>query len=633
MPKTISEMPKKSNVKEGKKPLGVQQEATPATAGMTGADAVADNKPKVPPKQSKPIVVKERPVVYPNLMLFCGSDMELIELPPLGKITVQQAKDWLGWENEQQYRERMVNADPNKEDTRKKAVKRIQSANSGMSEEGAVKKWEEELEQKYRFADCVGMPPWLLREDGGKGEKVICWNNDLNRPFYEETARQYAQDILNRCWAGPLSMPGETVNGETIIIGRTGQVESGQHRLIGLILAYEEWLAHPNRWKSKWEEEPFLESVVLLGVSEAQQVIQTLDNNRPRSQADAFYTSGIFRKMIPSERQECSKMLASAVTFLWNRTEASKINGGDLFKTHSAVNTFLERHKRMLKCIQHIHGINKANAVNPRALSMLKLSPGECAAMLYLMGSAASDIDDYRLCDPLPHEKKLKWEDMEVAEKFWTDLAESKPISKIVDDGGDISKAHPIRVALHKIVTADDDEVGSDNTKRLAILTRAWACVRANEPVTEEALDLTACYVEGKGESLLFVDKVTFGGIDCGPKVPKVGESGNTKESKESIEKAKKEEAERKRKEEDERQKLKIEMLKEQHRKRQEAAKGPLDKLAEKAAAGKALTRKEAQEQQTAKAKANDEEDAFVKEQLQKEIEVEIEEVDASEET
>jgi len=67
---------------------------------------------------------------------------------------------------------------------------------------------------------------YLLKD--GKGRKVRCHRNSKNRPFDELHCRKLAQDILQGKWE---------FNCETIIISRVGEVHSGQHRLIALVLA------------------------------------------------------------------------------------------------------------------------------------------------------------------------------------------------------------------------------------------------------------------------------------------------------------------------------------------------------------------------------------------------------------
>src|SRR5574337_1244132 len=131
-------------------------------------------------KKERKVVLIERPVRYPTIEI-CGVEIPLESF----RITVARAKELLGWENEDEFYERLKKDDPE------------------VSREACT------FEEEYLFLD----------EDK---RKVRCWNNVHNRPFTMGWARSIAQDILNRKWH---------LNLETIIISSTGAVLSGQHRL------------------------------------------------------------------------------------------------------------------------------------------------------------------------------------------------------------------------------------------------------------------------------------------------------------------------------------------------------------------------------------------------------------------
>jgi hypothetical protein len=218
-----------------------------------------------------------------------------------GPITVAKGKEILLWEAEKEYAARVKASNPAYKDV--------------------------EITFPKEF-------PAHFRDE--EGNLVRCWNNCKNRWFDEPRARLYAQEILQRNWAGPSTFPGETVNGETIVIGRTGIVLSGQHRLIGLVLAFQMWLGKNKlHWQKYWQEEPFLESLIVTGVSEHPCIVRTLDNVKSRTLADTLYTSEVFdgltlpeangetqRTLRPKERMELARMLDSAVDLLWKRTGA-----------------------------------------------------------------------------------------------------------------------------------------------------------------------------------------------------------------------------------------------------------------------------------------------------------------------
>ena len=86
-----------------------------------------------------------------------------------------------------------------------------------------------------------------------EGNKIICMHNTDNRPFVKALTHDWMLEILRGKWR---------LNGETIIIDRTGMVQDGQHRLIGLVLAAQEHEKHSERWTEYWKSEPYVEAFV-----------------------------------------------------------------------------------------------------------------------------------------------------------------------------------------------------------------------------------------------------------------------------------------------------------------------------------------------------------------------------------
>ena len=369
-----------------------------------------------------------------------------------------------------------------------------------------------------------------------EGQTVCCLNSTKNRPFVESHALSLAQDILNRNWAGPTTIPGTrkyvyggveltmsdgrtlkpgdeielpegTVNGETVIQGRTGEIISGNHSLVGLYFACQMWKgANADHWRKLWPVEPYIEKLVVSGVSEAPRVVMTIDNTRPRSDADVIYTMPIFTNMNPPERKEVARMLEKAIAFLWERTGAGE-GGFHKYQTRSESQGFLKNHDRLTKCVKHLFEENAE-----RAISKLKLSPGACAGAMYLMGASASDGDAYRNMEA-PGEKKIAWDNWDKAEEFWSLLG--------------TSAAHgPTRAALlyhthsetgEKVNVSDQRPL--TKVEQFCILAKAWRHLLDpnNGPLT--AGDLTLEYtLDEKADEKVLSAHPDFGGIDAGPK-------------------------------------------------------------------------------------------------------------------
>lgn len=457
MPKILTTFPTPSSTPTSSG--GKSNGSTPRPTTLSGGSSPPKSKHKTLDQASK-VTVVQRPTLYKELTV----NGKVIK-PEDCVISVALAKKLLGWESEKDYTVRMMKEKP------------------GTKEEQA--QFSNEILEK--------MGAQILIERDEEGERVVCWHNCRNRPFDLGHSKKLAQDILNRNWAGPLTMPGETVNGETIIIGRTGQVESGQHRLVALILASQIWIKQKLKWESKWPTEPVLESLIVQGVSESPNVLRTLDNVKPRTLSDVFYTSDLFLTLTPIERKECSRMLDRAVDFLWTRTGASKKS----YQTHSESLGFVERHPKVLQCLRHLFDENK-----DRVISNLRLSAGQCAGILYLQGSSASDGDEYRAMD-VPTEKKLNWDNWDKALEFWVRVGKDATASPV----------GPITESLAMLVDPEEGTQGRTIEKH-AILAKAWHLFLVGDPITVERLELETEVKDGKNKLVEFPD---FGGIDLGP--------------------------------------------------------------------------------------------------------------------
>lgn len=412
---------------------------------------------KLPPiKKSKPDpILAARPVIYPDLKAFFCC---LGEKPP---ITEEKAKKLLGWETRKEHEER-AKTDP---------------------EAGEFVKH--------------------LKDE--EGNDVTLHNADRNRPFKEDHARSLGQDVLKRNWAGPTCMPGETVNGESIIISRTGQVKSAVHRLVGFVLACQLWRKQNVKWLELWPEAPILESLVVTGTSDDPRITQTLDNTMPRSLADAFYTGELFKDLMPQERKECSRYGEKAVDLLWARTGAGGVEGrAKVYQTHSESMEFLARHGRLKRCIKHLFEENRSTGKTPRGLSSLRLSPGQCSAMMYLMACSSDDGDQYRIMD-VKGERKLEFGLWEEAAKFWTELAK-----------GPKGELKELADSLNHLLDVDS-MTGGREVEKHCMIAKAWAVFADGRQVKKADVALKYLTNEDGTQDLKADELVGFGGIDLGP--------------------------------------------------------------------------------------------------------------------
>lgn len=378
---------------------------------------------KTPTKavKAKPKKVEQVELPFPDLeVLHCWA--EGVD-GGIGPITEEQMKEILGWETEGEYRKRKMDED------------------DSLLAEQAV------------FTD----------EDWGRmslknraGEKVVCWNCRNNRELDMAQTKEYIQDILRGNWAGPTPMPGTTINGETIIIGKSGQTISCQKRGVALVLACEDWRRNPESYPAWPDGPPVMDALVVRGVSEDPRVIRTVDNVQPRDLYDVFYSSDEFEGESPAAKRLLSNMMAKAVDVLWERTRAGDAKGK---QTHSESIEFDKAHPKLKKLVRHVFEENKDNTI-----SVLRVSPGMVAAMTYLMASSTTDIDGGYLEER--NEKKLKFDFEAKAKLFVTEwLAKTSGKNAIV-----LRKAFAL--------AAGDDQPDSSSRRQIAILAKAWHIYR-----------------------------------------------------------------------------------------------------------------------------------------------------------
>ena len=410
------------------------------------------NKAKTPP--AEPIVVtaatvepapaptpSTKPLIYERLsMTEYSVDSEH------GPLTPNDVVDLMGWQTEEEYIAEQLAAYPESK-----------PEDWAFSDTSPKRKDNDEVQPIH----CLDM----------SGRKVVCWNNANNRLMDEQWQKGLREIVLKGQWAGPLTIPGETVNGETIRISRYAEVLSGQHSMTALKLADEllvqlrsepMYATFPKYPFWGLDKRPVIETIIITGLSNDERVLQTIDYVKPRDVADMFYTMAIFRSRTPVERKEMTRMLSSAIDTLWVRTRTLG------YKTHPEVVGFLERHKKLMDCVEHLFLVNTSAAEDGgRKISKLRIQPGVAAALCYLMGSSGdeTDGDEYRNECP-PSERNLDWSMWDRACEFWDDLAVDRdfiPVRTKLTDLDKSSPTHPTNKGM-----------GGTLQEKMAVLAKAW---------------------------------------------------------------------------------------------------------------------------------------------------------------
>ena len=238
---------------------------------------------------------------------------------------------------------------------------------------------------------------------GSKGYKLE--KNLNNRPIYRSHYLKLKQEITKMRWR---------YNGEPIIIGKKGTLLNGQHTLIALVLSCMEYEEDPEA-SELWDETPFITKMIVYGIEENDETINTMDTCKPRSLADAIYRSEYFRDMKESNRKKVSRITDYAIRTLWHRTG---VNLDGTKKTHAESLDFLEAHPSLLGFVKHVF---EENGKDKRLKQYLE--PGLCAGMLYLMAASNSKFHEYYDDQYRRTESNLDWENGTRAEDFFTMLA------------------------------------------------------------------------------------------------------------------------------------------------------------------------------------------------------------------
>jgi len=330
--------------------------------------------------------------------------------------------------------------------------------------------WSAETEQ-VRFGT-----DYLLKDY--HGVKVRCLNNVHNRPLYTSVVQTLKQEILRKRWR---------FNGEPIIVGKNGSILNGQHTLVALVLADQEW-RESECWKAYWEDAPVIEKMIVYGVGEADEVVNTMDTCKPRSLTDVIYRSEYFAHIGSKDRRACARMADYAVRLLWHRTGATL----DAFaprRTHSESLDFINRHPKILEAVAHIYQEDRGKPIS-------KLIPaGYAAGLLYLMGCSDTDPSEYQDAQ-LPNESLLDWSRWPEACDFWVAL-----------------QADPKLAAARKMLLMGREH-GMSHQERWAVVVKAWHVFLKGRTVSDS--DLRLSYRETEDGVRILDECPVVGGIDVG---------------------------------------------------------------------------------------------------------------------
>ena len=373
-----------------------------------------------------------------------------------------------------------------------------------------------------------------------EGNRIFCTNNLHNRPLYMASVERLIQEQLRKRWRE---------NGEPVIIGKTGSILNGQHSLISCVLAEQRRLNNLNQWEHNWPGPVTMAKLVVYGIDESDDVVNTMDTCKPRSLSDVIYRSEYFKGVKGQERKLASTMADFAIRLLWSRVRGGP-DAYSLQRTHAESLDFLGRHEKVMKAVRHILAedtyTKTADTVDENgkksiAKTVVKrritkyISGGTAAGLLYLMAASDTDGDLYANAQPAPSEKRVKWTHWDKAEEFWSNLADS--------DDMEFAK---VRYALGMLASSETG-LGGTNIEKISILISAWNLFKEGETIQDWRLSLDGHYKENQDGLRKFVDPPEIGGIDNGPQGYKSEEEDpevTTEEKDETMEEIREEKGE-----------------------------------------------------------------------------------------
>lgn len=333
------------------------------------------------------------------------------------------------------------------------------------------------------------------------GQHVRLTRNSKNRYLTVGWLLTLRQEHLQKRWR---------FNGETIVISETGQVLSGQHRLLSLILAEIERLGvNADHWKEKgWDAPVTMECMIVFGIPDDDDTFKTLNQGKPGTLAEILFRSSYFAKLDRDSRKTCAGLTDRAIRLLWHRT-GSDSNPFAPRRTHGEAMDFLSRHQKLLKAVQHVFEKDDKRAIGRY------VDPGAAAGLLFLMASAESDLNVYAATTP-PSQDGLTFSLWDKACEFWAAFAGQGALFKHLKDA---------IIAL----TDPDSEGGGSLKARLILVVKAWLRFVLNKPVTEESLVLA--YEKDEDGISHLVEKVpSVGGIDLGEPAQAAAEAEDEQE-------------------------------------------------------------------------------------------------------
>lgn len=336
--------------------------------------------------------------------------------------------------------------------------------------------WSEESEN-IKFDDL-----FLFKYDK---RKIRCLNNLTNRPYRSSLMKKYMSEILRRKWK---------MNGETIIIDEKGMVQSGQHRLIGLIFAELARQEDPKKWAKYWKVPITIPALIVTGIDSSPETVDTIDQGAKRNHGDVFYRDRKFEEVSDRDQAKMARILSYAVRLVWLRAGGLTVSYAPDFPV-SESKEFSDNHPRILECVEHIWALEGGRKLKNISTYV---SMGYAAGLMYLMGAGTTDFNSYDEAHPRT-EEGISFDLFELAEKFWEIF---------------IIKGSPLEVLRKRLVNISAG--GSQGRDEICgTIIKAWHKFSDDPTYTLTAEDIQLRTVEDPDTGAVEIDETPrIGGID-----------------------------------------------------------------------------------------------------------------------
>ena len=371
-----------------------------------------------------------------------------------------------------------------------------------------VNEWKEALGWQEETEDNPFGQDYLLLDSRGK--KIRCTKNCHNRPLTSRNFKGIAHQILDSLWADsrngqpdPVTGDEPTINGESVVIGRHGNLISGQHRGIGCVWAHQLWEDAPkdHPWRNRWSKGPTMELLVVYGVDESQRTTRTIDTGKPRSFGDVLFADGRFSgqsKLSAGDRKALVRITDYAVRNLCARVRQDA-DAHSPYRNHAESMDFFLQHSKLEEAVFHLYTEQNGDSVK-------RYAPlGQAAALLYLMGASGPNTnrEDYLVA---PSEQRIDWSLWDRACEFWA----------LLSSGGVLTQ--PVRDAIARL-GSHDGLAQATTTEKEVVLIKAWNLFKLGQRAAAKvtADDVMPEYTAPDGDGYRALKNVPLiGGIDGG---------------------------------------------------------------------------------------------------------------------